>query len=233
MIAGLLMMFNVWEPKDPAVKKWLRNGVVISIVGAVGAFGVRQFAAPSGPPSQPTARPAQPSEPIVAPSGPGLREPPRSPPRAKAPSQPDPDAPPSPAIPVELQAWAMETLGPRPMLQADAEQQYPSCVSRLSNAGQDAEDNDALSCRRDLHQFHMDVIVAYYDAKRPYDRKLEAQEAALRKAGVQTVELPKYNYVIAEMDRLNGTDSAEENAVHSLEERVLGDIRRCSQSPCR
>jgi hypothetical protein len=232
---GVLMIFGVWEPKDPAVRKWLLRGVVISVVGAVVAFGVRQFAPTTNPSSQePTNSPQQPQRPP-----PGQ---PRPQPATGRPGQPQGGATPEqpaavpqpPPVPDDLKDWAENELGPRPMLPDQVEQQYPPCAAQLSGRDPGETDAaDALSCRRDLQKFHLDVVVAYYDTKRPYDRNLEAQEGALRKGGLQPDELPKYNYIIAEMDRLNGEDSPEENALHSLEERLLADIRRCSKSACR
>lgn len=228
VIAGVLMIFGVLKPQDPAVRKWLFGGVITVVVGAVATFAVRQFDTTPAPP--PVVRPDRP-DPRAGKSAGNDAQPSPSPP-VEAPSEADPTRE-APAIPPELRKWASETLGARPVLQANAEQAYPPCVSRLRNSAAAVDDGDALDCRRDLQKFHMDVIVSYYESKRPYDRRLEAEELALRKGGLDAGELAKYNYIIAEMDRLNGAESAEENAVHLLEERVLGDIRRCTKSQCR
>lgn len=233
MAGGVLMVLGFWEPKDPAVRKWLFRGVVGSVVGAVVAFGIQQFSTPPGDgqakaPAADENRPAAPAPPVQQPRP--LTRPERD--REVPPDTPVPQV--VERLPDEVRAWAETELGPRPVLSSDGDGNYPSCVARLrSRESSDVSMTDARGCRRELQQFHMDVVVAYYEKKRPYDRNLEAQEAALRRNGLQTEELPKYNYILAEMERLNGEDSAEANALHALEQRLLDDIRRCSVPACR
>jgi hypothetical protein len=238
------MIFGLWEPKDPAVRKWLLSGVVISVVGAVVGFGVQQFNPPKhGENSEQSAKPG-----TAATLSNGSRQPTTSgsatpgtavdqsktdtEPGAAEGKSPSSNGPTTAAIPADVRDWAEHALGQRPILSPDVDSDYPPCVARLRNAAQ-ADPDAARDCKRDLQSFHLSTIVAYYDVKGPYDRKLEREDALLRKGSLLPDELPRYNYIIAEMDRLNGEDSAEDEAVHRLEERLLSDIKRCAKSACR
>jgi hypothetical protein len=226
MAGGLLTVFGFWEPKDPKVRKWLLNGVVISVVGGVAGYGVRIFSAPPAPPPTANAAAQTNAPPAVAPSAPPGHadgRPPSPVPAAAAAAN---------GIPEQVREWATRALGERPVLSPTAAADYPACVARLG--GQDVaavSQADVRSCRSDLERFHAEVIVAYYNRKAPYDGALQAQEAELRENGAGPGDA-KYDYVRSEMTRLNGDDSAEWDALMSLEERWGRDSRSCARARC-
>lgn len=231
MIAGLLIVAGIWEPKDPAVRKWLLRVVVFSVVGAVAGFAVRQFSWGDGGNSEPQLDSSEQTSPKFSDrqpgdtSGSGPRE--TVPPVDHLTKEP---APTVPTVPDGVATWALDALGTRPVFNNPPV--YPGCIQTLRN--QDSVSRkEARSCRNDLEQMHLNVIVEFYDLKRAYDSRLEHQEAKLRERGISQKELPRYNYIVSEMERLNGDGSREIASLHQLEEKLLRDIRACRQSLCQ
>jgi hypothetical protein len=228
VIGGLLIVFGRWEPKDPKVKKWLLNGVLFSVVGGVVGFAGKQFTTPGSTPApierlasnQTVAEPAIGTRTPDPPPGADAARPPVVPPPANADN----------AIPEAVRSWAGRALGERPLLSQQAAAAYPTCVARLGALDIAAVTQaDARACRREVTTFHASVILPYYNRKTPYDRALTVQEAQLRERS----DDPRYLYVRAEMDRLNGDDSAEEDLILSLDERYMRDIRACARARCQ
>lgn len=225
VIGGLLIVFGRWEPKDPKVKKWLLSGVLFSVVGGVVGFAGKQFAMPAATPAPIEQRL---SNKAAAEPGPATPDPRPGADAARPPVAPPPDNADN-AIPEAVRGWAARALGERPLLSQQAAAAYPTCVARLGALDLAAVTQaDARACRREVAAFHATVILPYYNRKTPYDRALQVQETQLR----DRADDPRYVYVLAEMDRLNGDDSAEEDLILSLDERYTRDIRACARARC-
>jgi hypothetical protein len=133
-------------------------------------------------------------------------------------------------VPEEVTSWAEAELGTRPVFRSPAT--YPDCVATLRSQ-ETVNRGDARDCRAELEQMHLTEIIGFYNVKRAYDIQLEDQEEKLRRGGISQDELPRYNYVVGEMERLNGDGSAETAAFHDLEGRLLKDIQSCRRSLCQ
>lgn len=232
MIAGVLIITGRWEPKDPAIRKWLLRSVFFTAVGSVATFAAVQFSGGGADPvPSPEVNETKPLDPQGQRATPDTREQGRQD-RGRLPVGPprDQEVRPVEDIPQEVTSWAGSELGPRPMFCSAPD--YPECVATLR--GQDSVSRkEARRCRSALEQLHLAAVVGFYNLKRPYDIRLEQLEGALRDGGISQEELPRYNYVLAEMDRLNGDKSEEVSAVHELEERLLQDIQACRRSLCQ
>lgn len=232
VIAGLLVLTERWTPKNSATSKWLVGGVLVSAVGAVGGFASQQFK-DGGAPQPPEVNESAPQSEGAPRPAPVTRQTPRRPVEPVPPkdeSVPALPVPPAADVPEEVVAWAETELGARPVFDADVA--YPVCVAAL-RAQDNVSRKEARNCRAELEQLHLTAIVGFYNLKRPYDGRLEDQEAALRERGISQDELARYNYVTAEMDRLNSDKSEVLPAVHDLESRLLRDIQSCRRSLCQ
>jgi hypothetical protein len=236
IVAGLLIVFGRWEPKDPKVKKWLLSGLLFSVVGSVGGFAGRQFALPSTPPA-----PVDHGNSLSADarSAPDIQPGPQPGPSPHGPAEHGPAVEPPPPVaadsgpPEEVRAWAGRALGTRPVLTTAAAANYPTCAARLrAQEISTVTEADAHACRAEVEAFHSSVLVSYYQVKGPYDIALQVQEARLRNHGGDPRADPRYLSVLEEKERLNGEDSAEENLRLSLDEQYSHDMRRCSRALC-
>jgi hypothetical protein len=243
---GLSVILGWYEPKDPAVKTWLTRGLVFSIVGVVvsaggyvikiGQLPLAAEAAPNASDKDASATPKTTIDPSGTPA-PLPSQPPIS--RSVVPSIAnetggDQESAKSVEHPENIKAWADNALGQRPVLNVRPSPAYPGCVADLrSRSSDDVGTTEAGACVRQLNRYHQTVIVTFYNAKAPYDTALERQESQLRKGGITDDEQPQYNYVLSEMERLNGADSPELKALTDLEETVRADRQSCANNACR
>ncbi|AJP72427.1 hypothetical protein TS85_12490 [Sphingomonas hengshuiensis] len=236
-IGGLLVIFERWTPRNPAVGKWLVRGVIVSMVGAVVGFGVKQFPGDSGNVTGPIGAEAAPA----TPASPRVAEPPEPAPTdtaatpTPAPALPvtppvTPDVPPDSGPPAEVADWATATLGPRPTLAEIDAHPYPTCVEDMQAAADTALPEDSAACVRALDRYHLKYVLGYYTRKQPYAVQLDLQEQRMRAAGAGGDAAPRYAYVVAEIARLNG---AEWDRVQALDQRLRGDRTACARRGCR
>lgn len=223
MIGALLALFEIWTPKSRATRKWLISGLLFSAVGAVGSFAAKQFN--EAPASAQTAtsqsemrqersdrrraRPRRPSAPATDP-------------------EPPPEAPDSESEGVR--EWA-EVLGPRPGFETAMRAAYPSCVGSLG--GQEEASvlsADTVACRRALNRFHTEWILPVYNRKAAYEENLEHQEETMRARHLEPDVMPRYSYVISEMNRLRG---GQWDRFVALDRRIQDDIVNCLRRKCR
>lgn len=238
---GVALRIVIKERNDPAVRKWLLVSVLFVVVGGVATFAGGQFvpdqddeaaegtqtnsqSADNRPPANDGDRPDGLPAPIIA--GPA----PAEPDAPEAPSQ----APGDRAVPASeaVASWADAELGQRPTFNPAAFP-YPQCVATLRQQ-ESVSRSDARACRTELETLHRKAIVGFYNVKAPYDLNLKYQEQAIRQNGINAdPEQPRYDYVVAEMNRLNGDDSQETAAVHDLEKKLLDDIDKCRNALCQ
>jgi hypothetical protein len=233
VIGGLLILFERWTPRNNATRRWLVGGLLVSIVGGVSGFASQQFR-----PGQPTAPATLDRQALNVPTDVGnhvaptlTTDPPPATPRnspndAGSPSQ-DADA----ATPATVTDWAEATLGPRPLLAPTIFAAYPGCVASLASQSEETVlSADVDACRHELTRMHSERILPVYNLKAPYERKLEQQEEGLRSRHLESETLPRYSYVLAEMERLRGARSARFVA---LDRRLQDDIANCFDRRCR
>jgi hypothetical protein len=232
LVLVLLDVAGMRRIRDRVQRKWLFRSLFGSVILAVVGFGSWQFEALKGG-SGSSARPAGTTEATATAPTPFAPAPP-------APAQPDRPRPtplPVPAadfagqtIPEEVRAWAEQALGARPVLSAVVEGHYPACAEQLrARPMADIARSDANACREELNRFNDTRLVAYYDLKRPYDRNLEDQGEALGEDGLTSEEVPQFNYVRAEIRRLNGE---EWDRLMEFQRRYQVDLTRCSRTRC-
>lgn len=230
--AGLLVIFDLWSPRDPAVRKWLVRGVIVSVVGAVVGFGVRQFAT-----EQETGGNQAEAEAVVAPPAPAptpAATPSGSPSAMPSPTpSPDPNPSPTPdaTIPAAVADWAATALGTRPGFAAIDAHPYPTCVEDLrAMPAESALAEDATACVRALDRYHFNYVLTYYALKQPYGARLDAEEQRLRGAAGSEEGGARYRYVLAEIARLNGP---EWDRLQALDQRLRDDRAACARRMCR
>lgn len=244
---GLSVILGLYEPKDPAVKTWLTRGLVFSIVGAVvsaGGYVIKTGGTPFAAEATPGPSAEDGPTPPQKTGNPSGTPAPSSPPTNRLVTPPiaeetggvrsDQGSTQSVDHPADVKAWADTELGKRPLLSAPPTPAYPDCVAdRRGRAADDVGPAEASACVRQLNRYHQTVIVTFYNAKAPYDTALEGQESKLRKGGITDEEQPQYNYVLSEMDRLNGADSLELKTLTELEEKIRTDRQSCANNACR
>lgn len=229
LVGGLLILFERWTPKNAATRRWLVGTLLVSVVGAVGGFATRQFngnanAATTTPPAEAH----QVADPVRPPPVPPVHP---NPPNPSQPGGTQPETGTEPAVPAAIVDWAESTLGPRPQMALALDAPYPACVSRL--AGQPAGDvleADASACYRELERFHTDQVLPVYARKAPYETNLERQEETLRPGHLEAGTLPRYTYVLSEMERLRG-DGWDQFV--ALDRRIADDKSNCWRRKCR
>jgi len=228
LIGGLLILFERWTPHHAATRRWLVGTLLISVVGAVSGYATRQFSGNA------VAAPVQPAEQrrVADTAGPHPAPPANPNPSASVePNVPHSETSTDPAVPAAITAWADSTLGQRPQMAVALNAPYPACVGRL--AAQPVEDvleADASACYRELERFHTEQVLPVYARKAPYETNLERQEETLRPGHLESSTLPRYAYVLAEMERLRG-DAWDEFV--ALDRRIADDKSNCWRRKCR
>jgi hypothetical protein len=114
-----------------------------------------------------------------------------------------------------------------PTIQAD----YPGCVARLASQSEETIlSADVDACRHELTRMHSEQILPVYNLKDPYERKLEQEEEHLRSRHLEAETLPRYSYVLAEMERLRGE---RWDRFVALDRHLQDDIANCFRRKCR
>lgn len=171
---GLAILFELWTPRNAGTRKLLVNGVVISLVTAVGGFAAQQFTKGDNRPdaevlgvvpkggtaiSVPVAKKQAPANAPVAPAEGG-----------------EPEVPPNPApLSEAVAAWSKENLPPRPTLPQPDDAQYPSCAADLrAKDVPDIAPSEARTCYRALQAFNAGTLLTYQNAQIPYVERLDS-----------------------------------------------------------
>lgn len=235
LVLVLLDVAGIRRIQDATQRKWLFGSLFGSVILAVVGFGTWQFESfrqpPQPPPTQNQAEagtdpPPAPKQPQPDPTQNGIAEPER-------PADPPPASDPPPSADSEVAAWAVATLGPRPVVPVAFETSYPTCVAELRGRAYDAIDPaDASECRTRLNEHHARYIVAFYQAKEGYDRALRNQEAALRRGGIQESEWARYNFVVAENEDFNDPGGPTLRRIDETEARINQDRTACRTRRC-
>jgi hypothetical protein len=237
MIAGLLVLFEIWTPKNPKTGKWLLNSVVFLAVPAVGSFAIKLFTNPSeagngqNPPapqaaSAPASNLAQPARPVEA----ARAQPPENPPVAPSPAAQSALEP----VPETLRPWAAEHLGQRADVDPAFESAYPSCVTDLrARAAEAVAPSEAEDCRRGLSEHHQRYLVPLYAERTRYGRKLTNELAILTRSEITPDNLPLLNFLTRENRNFNYAEGQAYQRFRGAERRINADIDLCDTNSCK
>jgi hypothetical protein len=221
VIFALLVLFGLVKPADPESGKWATKKVLFPLIAAVGGGAAALFASGKADPAPDTSAAIE----VIAPPVSNAESPPAKADVASEVSEGDnpdetqtPPATQPPAAtaisctkpaPAALAGWAAEALGPRPDLQCPTKLSYPACVSELRARGVgETSGAEAADCGKAVGTYRRIVIAPILQIKAGYDSNLDDQESALR-APADVAEQGQRDYVLAEINRMNGQDWAE------------------------
>lgn len=174
VVAGLAILLELWKPRNPATRKWLVGGLLVSVVGGVGVYARHLF--DTDPASASTREVGS----VVA----------SRPPSTSAPKQePAPLATLNTAVPARPVScalapppeWAANELGERPNFDCAIQAPYPPCAADLRQRDPVAISvQEAQTCEKSLKDFRRSNIAPVLAAKALYESSLEAVEVPLR-----------------------------------------------------